>query len=107
MIALYIYLLLCVFYVSYIAAINLIYSWEGLAPWVRLTSFMPVFAFVVLDVVFNLTVATILFIDTPKEFMFTQRLTRYRKGDSGWRNTVSTKICTQALNPFDPTKKHC
>jgi len=39
--------------------------------------------------------------------MFTQRLERYRFESTGWRKTVATVICTQALNPFDPTRHHC
>jgi hypothetical protein len=55
-----------------------------------------------LDVLVNLTLATVVFADRPREATLTKRLHRYR---AGWRNTVARFICQHLLNPFDPD--HC
>lgn len=100
---------LVVFYLSYIAAINIYYDWQGLATWVQVGLALPMLAFVLLDFTANMTLATIIFWDLPAEFLVTQRFMRYRSPTTGpgYRKTVATVICTQALNPFDPTRKHC
>lgn len=104
--ALIVYASLLVFYVLYIAAINIYRDWDTLAPWVQAVAFAPLVIMVMVDMVMQLTLATLVFLDWPREFMVTQRLARYRT-TTGWRKTVADAICTQALNPFDPTRKHC
>lgn len=103
----YTYTALLVFYTLYIAAINIYYDWDKLTGWVQVLAFSPLVIMLMLDMVMNLTLFTFLFFDFPREGMVTQRLARYRDGADGWRKTVATAICTQALNPFDPTRKHC
>jgi hypothetical protein len=103
------YASLLVFYVLYIAAVNIYRDWDTLAGWLQAVLFFPMALFVIFDIVANLIAATVVFWDFPREAMVTQRLARYR-GDAwpaGRRKTVATVLCTQALNPFDPTKKHC
>ena len=72
---------------------------------------MPIVAVMIaVDVIANITIFVFLFVDLPYELLVTQRLDRYRndsKYSSSWRNKVAAVICTQALNPFDPTKHHC
>lgn len=104
-----VYVALLVFYVLYIAAINIYRDWGTLSGWVQLFAFAPVVIMVVLDMLMQFTLVTILFWDWPREGMVTQRLARYQSPATapGWRKTIATAICTQALNPFDPQKHHC
>ena len=53
-----------------------------------------------MDVVFNLIPATIIFLDLPRELLFTYRLDRYEAAGAGWRYTVALWICQNLLNPF-------
>ena len=97
------------FYTLYIAAINVYYAWGTLAPWVKVLAGPIVMVMLAGDAAFQLTAATLIFADWPRELMFTQRLTRY-KGDKwpeDWRKITATALCTKALNPFDPTRHHC
>ena len=110
MIVLYAYLFMLVFYTLYIAAINIFRDWDALPNWVKVLIWpIPLVMIGFFDIPFNLIAATVLFLDLPMEFTFTDRMIRYRsdKYPAGIRKTVATTICTQALNPFDPTKHHC
>jgi hypothetical protein len=62
---------------------------------------------VIVDIVSNLILAPILFLDLPKELLVTSRLIRYRNYDSGWRNKVANYICSNLLDVFDPNNQHC
>lgn len=106
-VGLYVYIALLVFYILYIAAINIYRDWDTLSAWVQFVAFTPLVLMIILDTVMNFTIFTLLFLDVPEEMLVTQRLERYRKGADGWRKTAADKICTQALNPFDPTRQHC
>ena len=106
MIVLYIYLSIVVFYTLYIAAINLYYDWHDLPMWLKIAASPIMAVMVTVDTIMNLSLFTIIFLDLPHELMVTQRLERYRT-QSGWRNHIATLICTEALNPFDPTRHHC
>lgn len=67
-------------------------------PWI-------LFAYIT-DVLFNWIVGTILFIEIPKEFLFTARVSRHIK-NSGWRYRLAVFFCKNLLDPFDPSGKHC
>jgi len=63
----------------------------------------------------NIVVATIIFVDLPRELQFTKRCQRYIKGETGWfeitrkwRKKAATWICRVLLDPFDdPDTGHC
>lgn len=62
------------------------------------------------DFLLSTVVGTILFLDLPRELLFTSRLHRYRDDpsyDNTWRQRVAKQICEKLLNAFDPTGKHC
>ncbi len=61
---------------------------------------------ILLDVALNLVVGTILFLDRPREATLSQRLSRLCK-EGGWRGRLSCWICTNLLDQFDPSGKHC
>ena len=64
--------------------------------------------FLIMDFTFNITWGTILFLDIPKEFLFTQRLNRYLdQSDRYWRNKLANWMCINFLDSFDPDGHHC
>lgn len=108
--ALFIYLFLLVFYVLYIAAINIVEEWDSIAPWLKCMVWpVPLVMVGLFDIPFQIVGATVLFWDWPKEWTLTSRLARYRSPSTGpgIRKDVANTLCTQALNPFAPSKKHC
>ena len=56
---------------------------------------------VVCDVLLNLLVASVLFIDPPRELLLTARLKRYQKKPGTWRAQLARWVCHHLLNPFD------
>ena len=62
---------------------------------------------IVLDVLAQLTIATLAFLEIPREWLVTSRLSRLINSNAGWRTKLADFICTRVLDPFDPTGKHC
>lgn len=60
----------------------------------------------VLDVLVNWTLAVLVFLDLPREFMLTVRLQRYKRA-GGWRGSWADWLCSKLLDPFDPSGSHC
>lgn len=69
------------------------------APWLVLGLIIDFFA--------NITVATVIFLDLPKEWLVTARLKRYVQGESGWRQNLANWVCNNLLDVFDPDGNHC
>lgn len=59
------------------------------------------------DVLANLTVASIVFVELPREWLVTDRLQRHVIGSFGWRERLASWICNHLLDIFDPTGNHC
>jgi hypothetical protein len=59
------------------------------------------------DAFSNITLATLFFADLPRELLVTTRLKRYKAIDDGWRKAAAEWICTNLLDPFDPSGDHC
>lgn len=62
--------------------------------------------FVVLDVVLNLLLGTLIFLEPPREFLFTTRVSRLNDSKS-WRGAVARWMCSELLDVFDPSGRHC
>ena len=60
-----------------------------------------------MDVVANLTVASLVFLELPRELLVTSRLQRYVGLGQGWRFTLADWICNHLLDVFDPSGNHC
>ena len=60
--------------------------------------------FGVVNILYNWTVGTLLFLELPREFMFTSRLKRHKKGPDGQYKDFATYVCEE-LNIYDPG--HC
>jgi hypothetical protein len=102
----YVYIGTLLFYLWYIASVRLYGAWSGLDMQVKVFAGPSLVAFIVFDVLVNL-LASLLFLDLPKEKLLTQRLMRYMAGPEGLRRRVATGICNKFLDPFDPAGSHC
>lgn len=60
-----------------------------------------------MDVIANLTVASLLFLEPPRELLVTSRLQRYVALEQGWRFRIADWICNHLLDVFDPSGNHC
>lgn len=62
----------------------------------------------VLDVVVNITWATLVFRELPEEWLVTTRLQRWVNDTRhSWRRVRARWWCENVLDPLDPTGKHC
>jgi hypothetical protein len=61
----------------------------------------------VFDVLYNITIGTLFFLDPPREATLTYRLIRYKRSGSGWRYSVAVWVCANLLDPFAPNGCHC
>lgn len=61
----------------------------------------------IMDVVANLTVASLVFLEPPRELLVTSRLQRYVAQGRGWRFRIADWICNHLLDVFDPSGNHC
>lgn len=61
----------------------------------------------VADVLVNVFVASILFLEPPWEWLVTDRLQRHLEATEGWRSRLARWICTHLLDVFDPSGRHC
>lgn len=118
MIALWLLLGLIGFWVFYLAAMNLLRAKaEGKLSGVALCLGYPViFVGALIDLVFNATLFSLIFLELPREWMLTQRLKRHIKSYDFFRNgalrptrrkRLALWICRNLLNPFDHTGDHC
>lgn len=63
---------------------------------------------ILMDVVANLTIACVIFMDGPEEWLVTTRLIRYKKQEQrDWRSEFAEGICNNLLDVFDPAGVHC
>lgn len=106
-ISLIVYLLL--FWYAYILVMGLYRAnLEG-----RLNKFTFVLALpalivgLLMDFLANVFIATVVFMELPQELLVTARLQRYMKGPVNWRRDRANWICTNLLDYFDPSGKHC
>lgn len=59
----------------------------------------------VLDFTVNVVVASLLFLEIPREFTVSGRLTRL-SSDTGWRAKLATKVRVALLDNIDPAGVH-
>lgn len=98
------YVFLC--WVWYLAVMNLKAQRDQLIGCARWLAKLTLAIGLVLDFFLNVIVATLVFLDLPREATVTKRLSRYC-GDCGWRSRLAFWICNRLLDPFDPEGKHC
>lgn len=59
------------------------------------------------DCFYNIFIATIWFLDPPRELLLTSRLERYKFRSSGWRHTEAEYWCRVFLDPYPRDGCHC
>lgn len=89
-----------VFYLLFVVTMAAKAAWPELSSVPKVLLVPAALVALVMDVIFNLIPATVIFIDLPKEALFTQRLDRYEAEDAGWRYKLALWICKNLLNPF-------
>jgi len=62
-----------------------------------------------LDILVNLTIMSLMFLELPKGWTMTGRLKDhiYRGVPGSWREKLAAWFCANLLNTFDPDGKHC
>lgn len=78
--------------------------------YVKIFAIPPLLLGAILDIILNILLASIIFVDLPREWLFTDRLIRYRNDPSytlTWRDDFASFICEHYLNPFDDSGDHC
>jgi len=99
------YLLALAVWIFYLAVMNLKRNKENLEGWVRPFAAQILIIGVILDVALNM-VATIPFLQLPKEFTLSSRMIR-NKNRTDFRGRWSRSICKRLLDKFDPSGRHC
>ncbi len=80
---------------------------EGkLGPAMKCFAYPTLAVGLVLDVAVNLIVATVLFLELPRELLVTARLTRHFPDDT-WRGAFARWVCIHLLDALDPSGCHC
>lgn len=59
------------------------------------------------DFVLHVVVGTVVFLEPPREWLLTQRLSRLIRTDRGWRGNLAVWVCLNLLDTFDPAGRHC
>lgn len=96
-------------WVFYLAVMALMRARDaGMLSPVALVLAYPVVAVgLVLDFTLHVVVGTALFLDLPREWLLTQRLSRLIRKDDGWRGDLAAWLCAHLLDTFDPDGSHC
>lgn len=88
------------FYLLFVLTMAAKAAWPVLSIVPKVLLAPPALLAVLMDVVFNLIPATVIFLDLPREWLFTLRLDRYEAEGAGWRYRLALWICRNLLNPF-------
>lgn len=105
--------ILLYFYISWILYVIIMGSYrahlsERLSGFNKYMAIPLVLLGVLFDIVGNILIATILFLDIPRELLFTDRLKRYKNIEgTALRKRIALYICDSILDPFDPRNNHC
>jgi hypothetical protein len=109
MIALYAVSSLYLLWVMYLAVMSLARARDaGTLSRTALILGYPLFIVgVAFNIAVNWIVLSVVFLELPRETMFTSRVTRHCLGGKGWRKRIACWICHDLLDAFDPNRAHC
>jgi hypothetical protein len=102
----FIYLFFLTTWIFYLAIMNLKRNRSEITFVAKLFAYPTVVVGWLWDCVFNIVVGTILFLELPRELLFSERCERHLKDDS-WRGREARFWCRNLLDPFDPSGIHC
>lgn len=85
------------------------YLKKTLTPAQKVLGAPYVLATLIVDVLFNLVPATIIFLELPTTWTLTQRMVKAikEKPSGDYRRVFSMWICKNLLDPLDPSGIHC
>ena len=92
-------------WICFLAYAALHAAWQSLPVTTKLLAVPVIVVGFTVDVIFNLTLAGILFAELPREVTFSQRVSRLKRG-LGWRAALATWVCESLLDPFE-ARGHC
>lgn len=101
-----IYLHMMVTWLFYLAVMNLDRRKDELTWKQKIFTYPILWVGLLLDVSFNLIEGTVMFMELPRETLFTPRCARHIH-DPGWRGSVVRFWCHNFLNPYDKSGNHC
>lgn len=109
MIVLYSLASLYLLWVMYLAVMSLARAREvGALSKPALILGYPLFAVgLAFDVLVNVVILSVVFLELPKEATFTGRVSRHCLNGTGWRKRLACWICHDFLDAFDPSGRHC
>ena len=91
----------------YLAIMNLSAHRDKLHGFAKFNAYCVVLPIgLALDAMLNLIVC-FAFLRAPEDWLLTGTLKRHIINDDGWRGKVAAWICTNLLDPFDPSGTHC
>jgi hypothetical protein len=102
-------LFLWVFWYAYILVMGLYRAHlaKRLTPFTYALALPALLVGYAMDVLANLTIASVVFLEPPREWLVTSRLQRYIAHGTGWRAAKARWICDNLLDVFDPSGEHC
>jgi len=102
--------LMCVYllWVHYVAVMRLMQVRDAgqLTAAMKAIGYPALFVGLLLDLIVNTIVATVIFVELPKELTVSSRLTRHSERGEGWRMRVALAIRTALLDNIDPNGVH-
>ncbi|WP_170860403.1 hypothetical protein [Duganella sp. CF458] len=95
-------------WVLYLAVMNLQRARDAgtLSPTARFLGTVLLYIGLVADFLVNVAPVSVLFLEPPREYLVTQRLTRHANTVGGWRKRLALWFAKNLLDPFDPSGQH-
>lgn len=96
-------------WVLYLAVMNLKRAKDAgaLRPTALYLGYPVLLLGLLVDFLVNVVVFTVLLLELPRETLVTSRLKRHIAHGRGWRQRVAHWFCSELLDTFDPSGKHC
>ena len=96
------------FYVFYLACMSLVRGHKAgtLTLASKIMGYPIIAVGLAIDLLMNVFVFTVIFLEWPREWLVTQRLKRHI-GQHTIRAKLARFFCEQLLSPFDATGNHC
>ncbi len=95
-------ILLLLFY-AYVIYAGVKRVWSQLS-FIQKSFFLPIALFYPVDILFNWTLGSLLFLEAPKELTLSERCERHIQGHNFLRKRIANQVCL-LLNIFEPN--HC
>ena len=95
-------------WVHYVAVMRLMQVRDAghLTLAMKFFGYPALFVGLALDLIVNTFIATVLFLELPREFTVSSRLHRLSESGQGWRKKMATAIRTSLLDNIDPKGVH-